>query len=309
MARILGVKEVVIPPASGAASLNEDLVTLLGENVRKSADVLGDLHSFVAANQLGAERLLAVMADYGMHDLRALAAVIQKSSEETMREAIRALPDGVYGSEIFNNPLGTRLRYPVEVTVRGDTVAVDFAGAPPQQPVGGLNCTYTYTAAHATYALKCILSPQTRSNAGCYRPFTVTAPAGSILNCDKPAAVNLRTRTGWYIAPNIFRALVAAAPDQVQAATGLPHAVNIYGCGWARVFRSFLHGRRPGRLGARRRQVGPALPNLRRQHVDRAPRDQGTRAGAGKDAGHRQWRRGPTARRPRHAHQRAKAPR
>jgi 5-oxoprolinase (ATP-hydrolysing)/N-methylhydantoinase A len=146
-----------------------------------------------------------------------------------MREAIRALPDGVYGSEIFNNPLGTRLRYPVEVTVRGDTVAVDFAGAPPQQPVGGLNCTYTYSAAHTTYALKCILSPQTRSNAGCYRPFTVMAPPGSILNCDKPAAVNLRTRTGWYIAPNVFRALVTAAPDQVQAATGLPHAVNIYG--------------------------------------------------------------------------------
>jgi 5-oxoprolinase (ATP-hydrolysing)/N-methylhydantoinase A len=146
-----------------------------------------------------------------------------------MREAIRALPDGVYRSEIVNNPLGTRLNYPIAVTVAGDTVAVDFAGAPAQQPVGGLNCTYTYSAAHATYALKCILSPQTRSNAGCYRPFTVKAPAGSILNCDKPAAVNLRTRTGWYIAPNIFRALAAAAPGEVQAATGLPHAVNIYG--------------------------------------------------------------------------------
>ena len=33
-------------------------------------------------------------------------------------------------------------------------------------------------------------------------------------------AVNLRTRTGWYIAPNIFRALSDAAPGQVQAATG-----------------------------------------------------------------------------------------
>ncbi len=55
------------------------------------------------------------------------------------------------------------------------------------------------------------------------------APAGSILNCDKPASVNLRTRVGWYIAPNIFRALVDAAPTQVQAATGLPVAINIYG--------------------------------------------------------------------------------
>ena len=113
--------------------------------------------------------------------------------------------------------------------MRGDAIELDFAGAPPQQPQGGLNCTYSYAAAHATYPMKCILSPSVRSNAGCYRPFTVKLPAGSILNCDKPASVNLRTRTGWYIAPNIFRALSEAAPDQVQAATGLPHAVNIYG--------------------------------------------------------------------------------
>ncbi len=208
---------------------NEDLFTLLGENVRKPAEVLGDVHSFVAANQLGAERLLGFMADYGMHDLRALAAVVQNRSESAIRDAIRKLPDGVYQSEIWNNPLGTKLRYPLKVTVAADTIELDFAGAPPQQAQGGLNCTYSYAAAHATYPLKCILSPGVRSNAGCYRPFTVKLPAGSILNCDKPASVNLRTRTGWYIAPNIFRALAAAAPDQVQAATGLPHAVNIYG--------------------------------------------------------------------------------
>jgi len=220
-----------IPPMKlyRAGVPNDDLLTLLGENVRKSAEVLGDVFSFVAANQLGADRLLTFMDDYGMHDLRALAAVVQDRSEIAMREAIRALPDGEYHSEIANNPLGTKLIYPLKVTVAGDAVELDFAGAPPQQPMGGLNSTFTYTAAHATYPMKCILSPRIRSNAGCYRPFTVKAPAGSILNCDKPASVNLRTRTGWYIAPNIFRALASAAPEQVQAATGLPHAMNIYG--------------------------------------------------------------------------------
>ena len=55
------------------------------------------------------------------------------------------------------------------------------------------------------------------------------ASIGSVLNADKPMAVNLRTRTGWYIAPNVFGALAKAAPARVQAATGLPVAVNIYG--------------------------------------------------------------------------------
>ena len=212
-----------------AGVANEDLFTLLGENVRKKEEVLGDVHSFVAANQLGAERLLTFMDDYGMHDLRALAAVVQNRSEMAVREAIRALPDGIYESEIWNNPLGTRLRYPLKVAVAGDAITLDFTGAPPQQPQGGLNCTWSYAAAHATYPMKCILSPGVRSNAGCYRPFTVVLPEGSILNANKPAAVNLRTRTGWYIAPNIFRALSEAAPGQVQAATGLPHAINMYG--------------------------------------------------------------------------------
>jgi 5-oxoprolinase (ATP-hydrolysing)/N-methylhydantoinase A len=220
-----------IPPMKlyEAGKPNETLHRLIAENVRNSHQVLGDIQSFVVANALGAQRLLALMQDYGLQDLRALAAVVQGRSEKAMRDAIRAVPDGVYRSTITNNPLGTLMTYPVALTVKDDTITVDYAGAPPEVPQGGLNSTLNYTAAHATYPLKCMLTPAVRGNAGCYRPFTVEAPEGSILNCRKPAAVNIRTRTGWYLAPNIFRALAAAAPRQVQAFTGLPLAANVYG--------------------------------------------------------------------------------
>ena len=220
-----------IPPMKlvEAGAPNAALFTLLGSNVRNPEQVLGDVHSFVAANAIGAERLVAFMAEYGMSDLGALADVVQSRSERAMREAIRALPQGVYRSSIANNPLGQPLTYPVKVTVGEDTIAIDFAGAPPQAPAGGFNCTMNYTAAHATYPLKCMLTPSVRGNAGCYRAFSVTAPEGSILNCERPAAVNLRTRTGWYLAPVIFRALAEAAPKQVQAFSGLAVAANIYG--------------------------------------------------------------------------------
>jgi N-methylhydantoinase B/oxoprolinase/acetone carboxylase alpha subunit len=117
----------------------------------------------------------------------------------------------------------------VKLTVSGDTIEVDFEGAPDQLAQGGINCTLSYTSAHATYPLKCMLTPEVRGNAGCYRPFGVKAPEGSILNAQYPAAVNLRTRTGWYISPGIFRALAPALPTRVQAATGLPFTSNIYG--------------------------------------------------------------------------------
>lgn len=208
---------------------NETLFELLRQNVRNGDQVLGDVHSFIAANAIGAERLAAFMADYGMEDLGALAEVVQGLSEKAMREAIRALPDGVYTSTITNNPLGRPMTYPVRLTISGDAIDIDFAGAPPQVPQGGLNCTLNYTAAHATYPLKCMLTPGIRGNAGCYRPFTVSAPEGSVLNCTYPAAVNIRTRTGWYLAPNIFRAMAEAAPGGVQAHTGLAVAANVYG--------------------------------------------------------------------------------
>ena len=148
-----------------------------------------------------------------------------------MREAIRRVPDGVYASEIENDGMGERHRFPITITVRGDEIDVDFAGAPPQVSRGGANCTFGYSAAHTVYPLKCMLSPSVPSNAGAYRPLSVKAPERSILNCDKPVAVNMRTRTGWYIAPNIFLAMARAVPELVQAFTGLPASVIFYGLG------------------------------------------------------------------------------
>src|SRR5436190_4508444 len=138
-AREIYEEGIQIPPMKlfRAGVANDDLFTLLAENVRNPAQVLGDVHSFVAANAVGAERLSAFMDEYGIHNLEALAAVLQGRSEKAMREAIAALPDGIYTPEVWNNPLGTPLRYPVKLTVSGDTIEVDFEGAPRQMPQGG----------------------------------------------------------------------------------------------------------------------------------------------------------------------------
>ncbi|MCB1343723.1 MAG: hydantoinase B/oxoprolinase family protein [Rhodobacter sp.] len=220
-----------IPPMKlyDAGVPNETLLRMIAQNVRNGAQVIGDIQSFVTANVIGAERLEAFMGEYGMEDLGALAQVVQDLSEGAMRDAVRAIPDGTYTGTITNNPLGTLMTYPVAIRVQGDAMEIDFDGAPPQLAQGGLNSTLNYTAAHATYPLKCMLTPKVRGNAGCYRPFTVKAPEGSILNCTYPASVNIRTRTGWYLAPNIFQALAEARPGDVQAFTGLAVASTVYG--------------------------------------------------------------------------------
>lgn len=201
------------------------------ENIRRPDQVLGDIHALVAAGVTGAERIKEFMEDYGMHDLEALARVVQDRAEAAMRKAIGDLPDGVYEHVVQADGIDDVMTYPIRISVQGDEIEVDFEGAPPQTDRGGSNCTLTYTMAHATYPLKCILTPEVPGNAGCYRPMSVSAPAGSIFNCDKPKAVNTRVRTGWYIAPDVFGALAEAAPDKVQAFTGLPSSALFYGLG------------------------------------------------------------------------------
>lgn len=220
-----------IPPMKlvKAGVENEDLFRLMAENIRDSSQVLGDVRSLIAANETGARRLTSLMEEYGLADMVALAEVVQSLSEKAMREAIRALPNGAYTAEVTYNPLGTPMTVPVKVTIEDEAIEVDFEGAPNEVPLGGINCTLSYTIAHSTYPLKCMLTPNVRGNAGCYRPFTVKAPQGSVLNCNKPAPVSLRTRTGWYTSPNIFRAIANAAPDRVVAHTGLPSLLTVYG--------------------------------------------------------------------------------
>lgn len=208
---------------------DRSLMTMMATNIRNSDQVLGDIQSLITANALGAQRLLAFMDEYGLDDVSALAAVVQARSEAATRAAIRAIPDGIYESEVENRPLGDVLRYRVRVHKKGEEIHVEHVEAPRQLPRGGLNCTMNVTMGHSSYPLKCMLTPNVRGNAGCYMPITITAPPGTALNCDRPAAVAHRTRVSWYIGPNLYRALAPAIPDKVQAFTGLPKAFGFYG--------------------------------------------------------------------------------
>jgi len=222
---------IQIPPLRlyRAGRLNEDLAGLIRANVRHPEMVLGDVQAQVGSNHVGAQRLLAFMEEYGLASLEPLALELQRRTETAMRAAIRALPDGTYRSQLeIEGPDGP-LKLPCAVIVDGDELTVDWEGAPPELPVGGVNCTYTYMAAHTVYALKSILTPEIPSNAGCFRPLHVRAPEGSIFNCSYPAAVNQRTMTGWFCGPAIMRALAPVLPERVQAFTGLPVSLSAYG--------------------------------------------------------------------------------
>src|SRR5262249_6024812 len=71
-------------------------LTLLRANVRTPDQTMGDIWAQVSANELMENRVRRLMEEYRLDSLEGLADELFARSERAMREAIRAVPDGVY---------------------------------------------------------------------------------------------------------------------------------------------------------------------------------------------------------------------
>ena len=196
--------------------LNEDLIQIIRANVRVPDQVVGDLYAQQAGNDVGSAKLIEMVEQYDLGDLRQLSAQVLERSEAAMREAIAAIPDGTYEDEVeidgFDHPLTIR----AAVTVRDRELEVDYTGSS-RQVDRGINVVYNYTHAYTTYPLKCAICPDVPNNEGSFRPVTVQAPAGSILNAQFPCAVGARHLIGHFLSQAVFGALSRAIPDRVIA--------------------------------------------------------------------------------------------
>ena len=194
----------------------EPLYELIAANVRTPEEVLGDLHSQVVGNEVGARQLLRFLDEFDLADIEALADEIVGRSERAMRARIAALRDGEYRAALtidgFERPIEIRAL----VRVHGDELTVDFAGSSGPVPLG-INVALNYTRAYTTYGIKCVISPDVPNNEGSFRPVHVTAPPGSILNARFPAAVAGRHLVGHFLPSAVMSALAQALPERVMA--------------------------------------------------------------------------------------------
>src|SRR5947208_5940884 len=73
-------------------------------------------------------------------------------------------------------------------TVDGDAITLDFTGSAAQHD-GNLNCPLAVTTSACYFAVRVLTDPDVPPCAGAYRPVSVVAPEGSLLNARPPAAV------------------------------------------------------------------------------------------------------------------------
>ena len=235
---------------------NEDVIAFMTENLRAPEETFGDIGAQFSAYELGIQRLIKILDDEQIDDLDLLVEEILGRSETAMRKAISAVPDGTYSDEIMLDGFDEPLKICCEVCISGSELSVDFSGTSAQinRPV---NSVLNYTVAYSAYAIKCAFDPYTPNNEGCFRPITINAPEGSLLNPQRPAPVWARHLTGHYLPPVIFSALAQLIPDRIIADCGSP-VWNVYFSGklddGQRFIKMFFMN---GGHGARSKSDGP----------------------------------------------------
>ena len=210
---------------------NADLFKILRTNVRSPEEVIGDFYSQVAGDAVGGQRLLEFMDEYGLDSIVPLADELIARSERAMREAIAALPDGIYHYETDTDGFDAPIRLALTITVDGDHLVADYAGTSPQVKQA-INVVYNYTEAYTTFGLKVALAPDVPNNEGSFRAVTVRAPEGSVLNCLHPAPTAARHLLGHFLAGMVLAALSPVLPERAMAEgmAGL-WSTNVHGTG------------------------------------------------------------------------------
>jgi N-methylhydantoinase B len=167
---------VVISPRVLDDATIEELVAQMRAPQQRRADLRAQL----AACRTGVRRLTEIGPE-GLDEVLDYA-------ERRTRARIAEIPDGVYTAqdvlELEDGELELRLR----ATVDGDGLTLDFSGSADQHD-GNLNCPFAVTQSACYFAVKVLTDPDVPASSGAYRPVTVIAPRGSLLNARSPAAV------------------------------------------------------------------------------------------------------------------------
>ena len=198
---------------------NKTIFDIVAANVRDPASCQGDLRAQIAGCRTGERRMAELYARYGREQADALTRACLDYAETYMRRVVAAMPDGRHQAQVLIEDDVTGddpIRLAVAVTVKGDTLEVDFAGSSDQRD-NALNCPIASTLSMVHYAVKCIVAPEIAQNEGCNRPVKLAVPVRSILNPERPAAVSVRHLTQQAVADVVLKAMAPLAGTRIAA--------------------------------------------------------------------------------------------
>ncbi len=196
--------------------VNETLLDIVRANVREPVQVVGDLYSLMACNDVGARRLLAMMDEFRIENFDQLGEHILARSREAMLEAVRRIPAGTYRNAMrvdgYDKPIDLNAAMMIDDT----GISVDFTGTSAPSAFG-INVPFCYTEAYSSFGIKCVVAPKVPNNAGSLSVIRISAPENTIVNALHPMPVATRHVTGQMLPDLMFGCLAQAIGNEVPA--------------------------------------------------------------------------------------------
>ncbi|MAL73461.1 MAG: hypothetical protein CMM62_00610 [Rhodospirillaceae bacterium] len=211
-----------------AGVVNQDFMNLIRLNVRVPDQVIGDIHANISCTSVVTRQVVDFMETYGCSSLEPLANAILQQSEDALRQALLAWPDGQHTGEVLVEAGEETRRLVCTVKKQGDRLSIDFTGTEGCVRFGS-NVPICYTRSMALYAAKCLTTPMIPNNEGSSALIEVSAPVGCILNAVPPAPSAGRHAIGHFVVPLVFDTVSKILPDQVAADSGLIDFLTLQG--------------------------------------------------------------------------------
>ena len=196
--------------------MDQTLLKLISQNTRQPVETEGDVYSLAACNDIGCKRLVEMMEEFQISNLKDLSDFIYNKSLQAVENEIKKIPNGVYHNFMMIDGFEKDIRLEAKLVVKDKSISVDFTGTSDKSKFG-INVPLSYTKAYTCFGLSCLVSAEIPNNAGSLYPFQIDAPKGSILNAPYPAAVCARHIIGQMLPDVVFGCLEKALPDKVPA--------------------------------------------------------------------------------------------
>lgn len=212
--------------------MDETVAAFLAANSRMPEEVMGDLRAQIAACTSGEQEFSRLLDKYGASTFRAIVNELHDYSEEIVRSAIAAMPDGRYEAVDWIDGLGETggpVRFQVAVTVDGDEIEIDWTGTSPQVE-GAINGPVAVTWSLAFAAVRCAVGVAVPNCEGFTRPIRLIAPEGTVVNPRPFAACAARGIMAYRMLDTLFMAFAQIVPERIPATgEGGPSAVSLSG--------------------------------------------------------------------------------
>jgi N-methylhydantoinase B/oxoprolinase/acetone carboxylase alpha subunit len=224
LAREIYQEGIRIPPVMliRAGEVQRDVMQIILANVRTPEEREGDLLAQVMSNRRGADRLLEIIARYGLLRVQRSARDLQDYTERVTKAMLRRIPAGEYRFADFLDNDGITeepVRITVALRISKGKAEVDFTGSSPQV-AGSVNANYAIAVSAAMYCFRCLINADVPYNSGLLRPIRIIAPDRSVVNAALPAAMAAgNVETSQRITDVILGALAKALPEEIPAAS------------------------------------------------------------------------------------------